>query len=89
MHPFRPVTIRFGPPVDFWRDGVRLTTGRCPPLPGEDGGAATAPDPAAAERARQAEQADLRSLTDALMSEIARLSGQEYVDCYASRARPA
>ena len=27
------------------------------------------------------------TLTDALMSEIARLSGQEYVDRYASRAK--
>ena len=32
-------------------------------------------------------QAELRRLTDALMSEIARLSGQEYVDHYASRTK--
>jgi 1-acyl-sn-glycerol-3-phosphate acyltransferase len=32
------------------------------------------------------EQAELRVLTDQLMSEIARRSGQEYVDHYASRA---
>jgi 1-acyl-sn-glycerol-3-phosphate acyltransferase len=30
---------------------------------------------------------ELRGLTDSLMSEIARLSGQDYVDQYASRAR--
>jgi 1-acyl-sn-glycerol-3-phosphate acyltransferase len=30
---------------------------------------------------------ELRDLTDALMSEIARLSGQEYVDLYANQAR--
>ena len=29
----------------------------------------------------------LRELTDALMSEIARLSGQEYVDRYAKRVK--
>jgi hypothetical protein len=29
----------------------------------------------------------LRALTDALMTEIARLSGQEYVDQYANRSR--
>ena len=31
--------------------------------------------------------AELRELTDALMSEIALLSGQEYVDHYANRSR--
>jgi hypothetical protein len=29
----------------------------------------------------------LREMTDALMSEIARLSGQEYVDLYATRVK--
>ncbi len=95
MRPFQPVTIRFGPPVSFVRDGERVTTGQCPPLHGQDrcdvagpGGADTE-RARAAERAREAEQADLRELTDAVMTEIARLSGQDYVDCYARRARPA
>jgi 1-acyl-sn-glycerol-3-phosphate acyltransferase len=35
------------------------------------------------------EKAELRDLTDSLMSEIARLSGQEYVDHYAHRDRAA
>ena len=89
MRPFQPVTIRFGPPVTFWRDGERLTTGQCPPVDCGDRTGTTGPDVAATERARQAEQADLRELTDEVMSEIARLSGQDYVDCYANRARPA
>jgi hypothetical protein len=33
------------------------------------------------------EQTELRALTDALMAEIARLSGQQYVDLYANQAR--
>ena len=32
-------------------------------------------------------QDELRALTDALMADIAALSGQEYVDEYASRSR--
>ena len=36
--------------------------------------------------ARELDQMELRCLTDALMNEIARLSGQEYVDRYANRA---
>ena len=32
------------------------------------------------------DQTELRALTDQLMSEIARRSGQEYVDHYAGRA---
>jgi 1-acyl-sn-glycerol-3-phosphate acyltransferase len=73
MRPFQTVTIRFGPPVRFRGDGESVTTGRAP---------------AEAEAgASQAEQLELRELTDALMSEIARLSGQEYVDHYAQRPR--
>ena len=89
MRPFQPVTIRFGPPVSFVRDGERVTTGQCPSLhrrDRDDAPVRTGPTPS---RPDQAEQADLRELTDAVMSEIARLSGQEYVDCYARRARPA
>ena len=59
-------------------DGDRITTGRC------------SPDRAAGDGARaDADQEELRSLTDALMADIAGLSGQEYVDEYASRKKTA
>jgi len=72
MRPFRSVTLRFGPPIDYDCDGLQVTTGASHPGSGS-------PD-----------QDELRALTDALMHEIAGLSGQEYVDEYASRKkRPA
>ena len=69
MRPFRAITIRFGPPVSYLRNGELITTGRCG-------------DPVCGP-----EQVELRELTDTLMSEIGRLSGQEYVDHYAKRPR--
>jgi hypothetical protein len=69
------VTVRFGPPVTYQHNGETVTTGACADPPG-----------AAGPVSRELEQAELRSLTDALMSEIARLSGQEYVHRYATRA---
>jgi 1-acyl-sn-glycerol-3-phosphate acyltransferase len=85
MRPFHSVTIRFGPPVTYLCQGARMTTGQCATVghaPGEH-----APGEHADEHAQEREQIELRELTDALMSEIARLSGQEYVDHYANRAR--
>jgi 1-acyl-sn-glycerol-3-phosphate acyltransferase len=73
MRPFRPVTVRFGPPLDFPRHGA-TARGPCP-------------DPAGGAPDDRDEQFELRALTDALMTEIARLSGQEYVDQYANRSR--
>jgi 1-acyl-sn-glycerol-3-phosphate acyltransferase len=69
MRPFHSVTIRFGPPVSYLRNGELVTTGRC-------GGPVCGP-----------EKVELREITDTLMSEIGRLSGQEYVDHYAKRTR--
>ena len=78
MRPFHSVTVRFGPPVSYERDGRRITTGRC------------SPDRAPGAGARgDADQVELRALTDALMADIAGLSGQEYVDRYASRKKAA
>jgi 1-acyl-sn-glycerol-3-phosphate acyltransferase len=74
MRPFHPVTLRFGPPVSFASQGATVTTGRPAAAPVAAGG--DGPDPEA-----------LRSLTDALMADIAALSGQAYVDEYANRAR--
>jgi 1-acyl-sn-glycerol-3-phosphate acyltransferase len=69
MRPFHSVTIRFGPPVSYLRDGQQVTTGQC-------GNLLDTP-----------EQVELRELTDTLMTEISRLSGQEYVDRYARRPK--
>jgi len=69
MRPFRPVTIRFGPPLAYDFDGQRFATGA------RHAGSVT-PD-----------QDELRALTDTLMQDIAALSGQEYVDEYASRKK--
>ncbi len=97
MRPFHSVTVRFGPPLAYERNGRTVTTGVCEePAPvraggtaAGDGNAPDAPDaPDQTEpRSDAGDQAELRRLTDALMSEIARLSGQEYVDHYASRTK--
>jgi 1-acyl-sn-glycerol-3-phosphate acyltransferase len=76
MRPFHSVTIRFGPPVAFPSSGAGVATGRSGESP-RDGPAAQGGEP---------DQVELREMTDALMSEISRLSGQEYVDLYAKRA---
>jgi 1-acyl-sn-glycerol-3-phosphate acyltransferase len=71
MRPFRTVTIRFGPALEL--AAPRTATGTRTPN-GSSSADRGGDDPEA-----------LRELTDALMGEIARLSGQEYVDDYASR----
>jgi 1-acyl-sn-glycerol-3-phosphate acyltransferase len=80
MRPFRRVTIRFGAPM-----GCRSAT---PPVARAteqasrtDGPEGCGPD------ADDVEAGELRLLTDALMAEIAALSGQEYVDRYAKRSQ--
>jgi 1-acyl-sn-glycerol-3-phosphate acyltransferase len=73
MRPFHTDTVRFGPPLEFPRE--RTGTGRVTPN-GSSGTGEARDDPTL-----------LRELTDKLMAEIARLSGQEYVDDYASRRR--
>jgi 1-acyl-sn-glycerol-3-phosphate acyltransferase len=87
MRPFRTVTVRFGPPLDFSRglSGQQLdsapSNGAWSGQP--NGSSATASVPGEGSD----DSALLRELTDRLMAEIARLSGQEYVDDYASRGR--
>jgi 1-acyl-sn-glycerol-3-phosphate acyltransferase len=76
MRPFRAVTIRFGAPM-----GCGSAAGPTDPAMGKDGAEGCGPD------ADDAEAKELRLLTDALMAEIAALSGQEYVDRYAKRPR--
>jgi 1-acyl-sn-glycerol-3-phosphate acyltransferase len=75
MRPFHQVTVRFGPPLTYRCEGRSVTTGV--PAGRAEGG----------EEAVGSEQAELRELTDALMSAIAGLSGQEYVDHYATKAK--
>ena len=77
MRPFHAVTIRFGPPVTYLHAGATVTTGRC----SEPSGSGSEPV------TRDTDQVELRCLTDALMKEIGRLSGQEYVDRYAGRGK--
>ena len=76
MRPFHSITVRFGPPVSFETEGGQVTTGRSRP------GAATPDGPRVV-----GDPSELRALTDSLMADIAGLSGQEYVDEYASRKR--
>ncbi len=76
MRPFRTVTIRFGSPIRCQPDGPSLVRSA---EPGETGACDGEDD--------EAEAKELRALTDALMAEIAALSGQEYVDSYAQRSR--
>ncbi|HEY4928783.1 MAG TPA: lysophospholipid acyltransferase family protein [Acidimicrobiales bacterium] len=78
MRPFRSVTVRFGSPVSYELGGATITTGQCAPV-ATPGGTARV----------ELDQDGLRALTDALMADIASLSGQEYVDVYASRKRRA
>jgi hypothetical protein len=91
MRPFHTVTVRFGPPVTYLHAGETVVTGRC----GEPGGAEGTGEPGetggtGSEPARRdLDQAELRCLTDALMTAIAGLSGQEYVDRYAGRGHTA
>ncbi len=77
MRPFRTVTVRFGPPLAYEYGGTTVTTGRCTPVPA----------PAGTIGRPDADQDELRALTDALMARIGALSGQEYVDTYAGRTR--
>ena len=80
MRPFHSVTVRFGPPVAYEFDGGRITTGSWQ----------AGDRPAGPDGSRAPGQEELRALTDAIQQGIATLSGQEYVDVYASRkAAPA
>jgi 1-acyl-sn-glycerol-3-phosphate acyltransferase len=78
MRPFHSVTVRFGPPVAYEVDGEQFATGS----PGPEGAHGGQPR-------GEPDQKELRALTDALMASIAALSGQEYVDEYASRKKKA
>jgi hypothetical protein len=77
MRPFHSVTVRFGPPLAYDFAGDRVVTGSwegADRTAGPEGSRTPGPD-------------ELRTLTDALMQAIAGLSGQEYVDEYASRKK--
>jgi len=84
MRPFHPVTVRFGPPVictqaaDEVANGTRSSAKASVngSAPGSVNGSAPEADPDV-----------LRRWTDTLMTAIASLSAQEYVDEYASRSK--
>ncbi len=76
MRPFHPVTVRFGPPIGFGCAGT--------PGPVRSGEEVRVTDP---DGLRTPDQEELRALTDSLMRSVADLSGQEYVDEYASRKK--
>ena len=79
MRPFHSVTVRFGAPLVYEYADRQVATGAWAPGGHESGpGGSQAPD-----------QGELRALTDALMRSIAALSGQDYVDDYASRKKTA
>jgi 1-acyl-sn-glycerol-3-phosphate acyltransferase len=75
MRPFHRVTIRFGPPLTYVHGDAEVTTGQRS-APANTSADEAHPDP---------DQDELRKVTDTLMTAIASLSGQEYVDHYASR----
>lgn len=85
MRPFRPVTVQFGPPLSYTYDGEHQSTARWP-APAATGGRTAGAQESVPDRP-EADSGRLRALTDALMAEISRLSGQTYVDCYAPRGR--
>ena len=73
MRPFHAVTVRFGPPLDVAR--VELSEPRPNGL-----------HPNGSHRSKEPDSDQLRAATDELMRAIATLSGQKYVDQYATRA---
>jgi hypothetical protein len=82
MRPFHRITVRFGPPVVYEHDGAEVATGSW-----SAGARATGAGANHAPGAHAPGQEELRALTDALMQAITTLSGQVYVDEYASRKR--
>ena len=82
MRPFHRVTVRFGPPVVYELGGEQVATGSW-----RAGARATGAGVNHAPGGHTPDQVELRTLTDALMQGIAGLSGQEYVDEYASRKK--
>jgi len=77
MRPFHTVTVRFGPPVTYRYAGEEILIGSWQ----------AGDRPAGPDGSRTPDQDELRALTDAIQQAIAGLSGQEYVDEYASRKK--
>lgn len=92
MRPFHPVTVRFGPPVICTQAADEVANGTRPSAkasvngsaPGSVNGSGTE---SANGSAPEADPDVLRRWTDTLMTAIASLSAQEYVDEYASRSK--
>jgi 1-acyl-sn-glycerol-3-phosphate acyltransferase len=78
MRPFHAVTVRFGPPLDVARVE--------PSEPSPNGSHPNGSHPDGSHRSEEPDSDQLRAATDELMRAIASLSGQKYVDQYATRA---
>ncbi len=78
MRPFHAVTVRFGPPLDVARVE--------PSEPSPNGSHPNGSHPNGSHRSEEPDSDQLRAATDELMRAIASLSGQKYVDQYATRA---
>ncbi|HEX3840667.1 MAG TPA: lysophospholipid acyltransferase family protein [Acidimicrobiales bacterium] len=93
MRPFHPVTVRFGPPVVCTQaayesesvNGTGIGTGSEPAGAGANGSSVASGSTNGS--APEADPDHLRRWTDILMTAIASLSAQEYVDEYANRSK--
>ncbi len=86
LRPFKKVRIVIGEPLFFDSAGSHSSVARGSSSAHESG---QSPDGTGSFEDVDDEHAQLRSFTDHLMHEIARLSGSPYVDTYASRSKPA
>jgi 1-acyl-sn-glycerol-3-phosphate acyltransferase len=91
MRPFHPVTVRFGPPVICTQAAYESESvngaGREPAGAGVGANGSSATSGSTHGSAPEADPDHLRRWTDILMTVIASLSAQEYVDEYANRSK--
>jgi 1-acyl-sn-glycerol-3-phosphate acyltransferase len=84
MRPFHPVTVRFGPPVICSKAADEVASGTRPSAKASANGSAPGSGNGSGP---EADSDVLRRWTDTLMTAIAALSAQEYVDEYANRSK--
>jgi 1-acyl-sn-glycerol-3-phosphate acyltransferase len=91
MRPFHPVKVRFGPPVICTQAAYESEsangTGKEPAGAGVGANGSSAAPGSTNGSAPEADPDHLRRWTDILMTAIASLSAQEYVDEYANRSK--
>jgi 1-acyl-sn-glycerol-3-phosphate acyltransferase len=86
MRPFHPVTVRFGPPVICTQAAAESSNGTRKQPAGVSANG-SAPAGSTNGSALEADADEFRRWTDILMTAIASLSAQEYVDEYANRSK--